>query len=508
MRHRSLFCVVVLAFAPVLLAGCPGGNAGIGERCGSTGDCNSTLQCVSNVCVARCQRAPDCGDGYACDAHGLCQPAAGQLGDTCTSEIDCAAGLACELCEFGTECDQLLATCSPEGIGRPAGAACAQDEDCRNGTCALGHCVDLCRDTRDCGTGTSCALVPRIEADGAMFGACLQAHGALRRQLPVAGASDSGVQLPIPDSARSVAVTFSVDDLAQQVGAKRVISPSGQVLVDYDPAAPDHNYYATPVRHRPDFGQSTLAMPSSPDAPLEPGVYTLDVSSIRADGSQGTATPTATAVVKLDTSVLLDLHFYFLDFADHPCAAHFGGTLDAEVAGTAAFFQDEYLGQLRALFAHGGIALGTATYEDLPGHPDLDGHDVANAGELLALGGHDTGINVFFVRTLSPVGLQAWGPNPGPAGIAGTRQSGIVVSIDTLCYETWGKLARITAHELARYMGLYDNVELDATLDASHVDPIGDSDMSSSNLMFYSEMGGGDLSADQRDILGRSAVLR
>jgi hypothetical protein len=53
-------------------------------------------------------------------------------------------------------------------------------------------------------------------------------------------------------------------------------------------------------------------------------------------------------------------------------------------------------------------------------------------------------------------------------------------------------------------MGLYDNVELDP----AQVDPIADSDMSSANLLFYSELGGGDLSAGQQYILARSAVLR
>jgi hypothetical protein len=111
---------------------------------------------------------------------------------------------------------------------------------------------------------------------------------------------------------------------------------------------------------------------------------------------------------------------------------------------------------------------------------------------------------VFFVRTLSPVGLQAISPNPGPAGLANTRQSGVVIGLDTLCYRSWPQLARLTAHELARYMGLYNNIELDP----AHVDPIADSDMSISNLMFYSELGGVFLSDGQREILSRSPVLR
>jgi hypothetical protein len=387
----------------------------------------------------------------------------------------------------------------PENAGRPTGEVCLRDADCRNNTCALGHCVDLCTDTLDCPSGTACAVLPRVEAAGAMFSGCLQSHGILSWNIPV----QSGVPsyLPIPDSARSVALSLSVDDSNQEVGVVHMVAPSGQVVID-NPIA---NYYTDPVRHRPEFGQSVLAMPSSPSTPLEPGAYLMDVRALRADGTMpGSAAPSATAVIKLDSSVILDLHFYFLNFDDHPCAQAFGPTLNAELAQAASFFQHDFLGQLRSIFLHGGIELGTLTYEDVRTHPELDGLDVADAPALLALGSHATGINVFFVRTLSPVGLQAYGPNPGPAGLAGTANSGIVVSLDTVCYRSWQTLARLTAHELARYMGLYDNVELDAT----HVDPIDDSDMSNTNLMFYSELGGQELSAGQRSILARSAVLR
>jgi hypothetical protein len=256
-----------------------------------------------------------------------------------------------------------------------------------------------------------------------------------------------------------------------------------------------------------------LSMPSTPTTPLEPGVYTLRVRSLRPGFDEmgnpinGTATPTMTAVVKLDASVILDLHFYFLNLDDHPCAQSFGGKLDATVAQSAEFFQSTFVTQLRTIFAQGGIALGSTTYEDLRDHPDLDGLDVANLASLSALGTHATGINVFFVRTLSPVGLQAIGPNPGPAGLAGTRQSGIVLGVDTLCYRSWTQLARIMSHELSLYMGLYNNVEVDA----SHRDLIPDNDSDadpSRNLMFYSELGGTELSEGQRYILSRSPVLR
>jgi hypothetical protein len=472
----------------------------VGDRCGDSSDCESSLQCVDAVCIPHCQRAPECGDGFSCTKDGTCVKAIGQEGDACTSEVDCATGLACELA--GTPPDpqgNLAASCTTEGPGGPAGATCASDHDCRDGTCALGHCTDLCQDNRDCAAGTSCTGIPRIEANGAMYQGCLQSNGSLRWTIPVAAPSQQ-VYLPSPASARELAVMLAVDDLDQKVGVTQLISPTG--VVEIDPHQTD--LFQNLVRFSPELGQSELVVASSPSALLEAGAYQMTVSSLTPLDATGTATPRVTVVAKLDQSVLLDLHFYFLNFDDHPCSAAFGDTLNATIAQSSSFFQSDFLGMLRSVFEHGGVTLGTMTYEDLRDHPDLDGLDIADAPSLLALGAHDTGINVFFVRTLRPVGLQAFGPNPGPAGIASTRASGIVVGLDTLCYEKWTDVARLTAHELARYMGLYNNAELDGM----HFDPIDDSDKTSDNLMFYSDLGGTDLSDGQRNILTRSPVLR
>jgi hypothetical protein len=161
---------------------------------------------------------------------------------------------------------------------------------------------------------------------------------------------------------------------------------------------------------------------------------------------------------------------------------------------------------VRSIFAQAGVQIGTISYDDLPTHPDLDGLELTDAASLLALGSYAGGINIFLVRTLSPAGVQAFGPNPGPAGVANTSASGIVISMDTLCYRSWSELGRLTVHELAHYMGLYDNVGLDGV---SH-DPISDDDVGdpTTNIMFYSELGGTTISPEQRQILMASAVLR
>jgi hypothetical protein len=509
MRHRTVFLLVIL------VAGCPGGDAGIGETCARHGDCDGTLQCTGSVCVPRCERGPDCGDGYSCDGDGLCQLATGQPGDGCTSEIDCAPGLSCQI--DGQALDNtghLLASCTAQNAARPPGATCALDTDCRNGTCALGQCVDLCSETRDCATGRSCMVIPRVEASGSPFHGCLPAQGNIVWSIPNSTPLATFL-LPVPSGAHSASVVFSVDDLAQRVGAQSVYSPSGVPLYvpcsvtqdqDCDPVS---DFFKHTLRHQPLFGQSVIALPSTPSVPLETGAYRVHMSSYRPNGTTGSAIPRVTAVVRIDSAVLLDLHFNFLNLEDHMCESTFGNAqLNAGVAQVETFFQNDFLGELQTIFARGGIALGAITYRDMLDHPDLDGLDITDAGSLLELGDSPTGINVFFVRTLSPVGLLAIGPNPGPAGLANTRQSGIIISLDTLCYRSWSQLARITAHELARYMGLHHNVELGATTDQDWRDKIDDTDDSENNLMFFSEFGGVDITPGQRDILTRSGVLR
>jgi hypothetical protein len=506
---RSTILVLV-----VTLAGCTGG-ADIGATCARHSDCDSSLQCVQRVCQARCARAPDCGDGYSCDEHGFCNIANKLAGESCTSEVDCAPGLSCQINVDPS--NRLIRKCAAQLAGAPAGAACTADTDCRNGTCALGRCVDLCRGTRDCGAGTSCTKIPHVGAEGALFDGCLVANGVLTFPVTVPPPSQTPRQpalLPVPNGATHASLVLSTAT-PRSVGATRVTAPaSAAPLFQLCPkdgdltcsdAAQRTQFFVNRLRHRREPGLSVLAVPSTSAVALEPGLYRVQASSFHVDGSEGPA-PTATAVIRLGTTtpLRLDLHFHFLDLAEHPCNAAFGGVrLDGATSQIEPFFQTDYLGALRSILQEqGALSVDRITYEDVA-RPELDGLELANAGALLQIGKHAGGINVFFVRNLSPVGIQAFGPTPGPAGLAGTSRSGIIVGIDTLCYRSWRQLARLTAHEIARYMGLSQNVELDG-----HLDAISDSDATSGNLMFYSELGGIELSAGQREILSRSPVLR
>jgi hypothetical protein len=565
MRRDLLSALMSLTALGAALVGCRGG-AGVGESCGSNDDCDGALQCLNDICEPRCDRAPDCGDGYACRNH-LCVVATGGKGDDCQGESDCTPGLACQIkgAEVDPKTNRLVANCFAENtMGHPAGKPCGGDADCRNGTCELGHCVDLCHDTLDCAGGTSCTTIPRVAVNGALFEGCLPTQGTVTWEIPVVSPS-AQILLPVPSDAVSAGLVMSVDDPRQKVGVESVLDPCGctrytvpcsfatprdpRTCTDLLAAAQFYSQdpnadvgpvnrgvisdaasgvCATPVncnpsggpvfnhfRHIPAFGRSVLLMPSIPrPGELKNGAYQIQVSSFWPDNSHGSAVPRVTAFVRINggSTFDLDLHFFFLDLNDHPCAAMTGNAaLSAGAASGAAFFQTDYLGELKRVFGRVGIAVNAASYQDIPDRHALDGVDVADIGSLFALGTDPTGIDVFFVRSLSPLGVEVFGPAPGPSGVPGA--SGIAISLDTLCYRDWRAVARLTAHAIGHYMGLYHNIEppdpVQGPSDPPWQDPDADTDDSNSNLMYFSQIhDGADLTVDQTFTLTRSPVLR
>lgn len=556
-------CAALGAALGVALGGCRGG-AGVGDACGSNDDCDSSLQCLADICEPRCMRAPDCGDGYACRS-GLCVAAGLLRGNICHGESDCAAGLSCQIrgAEVDTTTNRLVANCMSENPnGHPAGKPCGGDDECRNGTCELGHCVDLCNNIFDCADGTSCMTIPRVAVAGAFFEGCLPSQGTVSWDIPVTSPS-AQILLPVPSSAVSAELVMSVDDPGQKVGVQSVLDPCGctrytvpcsflppgdrgtctdllaaDQFYSQDPSSgfvpfsrgvtsdpvggacaspvvcnPDGNPMVNHFRHIPALGHSVLLMPSIPrSGEIKNGAYQIQVSSFWPDDSPGSAIPHVTAVIRIGTGDTLDLHFFFLDLDDHPCAAMTGNAaLSAGAARGAAFFQTDYLGELKRVLLRGGIKVNPVSYQDIPDRHLLDGIDVADLGSLFALGPDSTGIDVFFVRSLSPLGVEVSGPSPGPAGVA--RASGIAVSLDTLCYRDWPAVARLTAHAIGHYMGLYHNIEPPDPLQGPNDPPWQDLDMdtddSSSNLMYFSQFRDGDaLTVDQTFTLIRSPVLQ
>jgi hypothetical protein len=514
LRAAQLAALLVLAGT-----GACGGGAGIGERCDSLSECASDLQCLNHICVPRCERHADCGDGFVCRDNGICEVVESQVGDLCVREIECGPGQFCQLDDEDNDQDGILAgECALEVSGGVLDAPCEADADCQQGTCALGRCVFLCvpepdgsfeGEDLDCPAEHICSTIPRqIAPDGPVpaFYGCLPNSGDIVYRIPTTMDFQT-LMLPVPGAARSLAVVMSVDDEDDLVGAAALRSPAGQTL--YLEPLDRAEYFANPVRHDLAPGIATLLLPQTPDLPLEPGAYSIDV------GTTGTEIPTVEVTYKLESAgpgVHLDVHFYFLDLTTHPCplvndvpVPSRAGEQTAADFETSTEFQIAFVDELEAIFNNAGVVLdlAEATYDDISGRADLDGLDRERLPELLSLSTHEGGAHIFFVRSISPAGLEGLvGGPPAPPGRPGTRASGVVIATDTLCYADWAYLARTTAHELARSLGLERSVEPDGYEDA-----ISDTGYESSNLMYFSDQGGRTLSPDQSQILRLNPAL-
>lgn len=515
--RRAVAVVTAIAGWAMVLAitaGCGGDGRELGEACDTSGECSADLQCLEQVCVPRCHGHVDCGDGAVCD-DGECRVVASAIDDPCFSELDCGRGQTCRMVET-------LAitpgTCQAEGVGRLEGERCAADDDCRMGGCALGRCVSLCRDTTDCRRGWNCAAVPLPDRSLSGVNACLPGNATIEFELPVPmGAMSPAIEVPVPSTARSMVLVFEAPTPSQTVGASELVSPEGDVIYR-EGAGLDADFYANQVRHAPHADVSVLQVPSSsyPEAALTGGLYTVRVvfrrDPLPGTGLPGTGQPRLRVIEKLGSATRLDLHFYFLDLADHPCEEGIGtDRLAAASARTLSGFQQEYLATIESIFSAANINLGEVTYTDLSelvedGRPDLDILDLTRAPELFRIPRRSGGVSIFFVRSMLPDSQQLLtGGTPG-APVPGTGASGVAISADTLCYRSWNQLARQTAHGIARHMGLFRNREPDD--DPTHVDPIADSPSDMTNLMHWSEFGGTELSLGQREILRSSPVLR
>lgn len=453
-----------------------------------------------------CELDRDCDDGFHCDADHQCVPVISEIGQPCSREGDCGPGQTCSLTTVDTDgdgvADALAPTCQEQSVGLGTGAMCVEDASCATGVCAIGRCVELCAQTTDCPSGTACVGIPRIAVRAApLFDGCLQAAGTLETAIAV-DAVRSLVSIPVPANALSFTIVADVGRTDQAVGTVKLTSPSGELLYQRPAATDEVTFWTQPVRYAPDLQISSMLVPNSSAVKLAAGAYEAEIASFLPGGGVGTLVPDVKVVYRLGTAGhILDVNLYFLDLAGHPCP---GADMSAALAANSPLIQDQFLPAWRGAFAQAGLALGDITYHDVTGRPDLDSLQPAELPDLFALSDSDVpALNVFVVRSLDPLGVQALsGGSPGPLD-HGTMHSGVVITADALCLASWFNLGRVTAHEAAHYLGLYHNVELDG-----HVDPLSTTDQGVDNLMYFGAGGGTQLTAEQQDILTRSPILR
>ncbi|MEZ4398879.1 MAG: hypothetical protein R3B06_02610 [Kofleriaceae bacterium] len=499
-----------------LVVGCGGGGASVGETCTTVAECADGLQCLDHICRPGCLADIDCGDGRFCEARE-CKVVLSELGDPCVSETECGRGQTCRLPvdTFTTgvgACQSELST-GPRVVGEP----CAIDDDCRIGACALGRCTALCANDSQCLRGFLCTEIPRVSADAEAalggYRGCLPSRGTLTYDVPVrplllpAASATQTITVPVVQTATSLTVVTEAGRASDVVGVAKV-ADQAEVIFDETPGQPKL------LRHTRLPGLAVLQIPttSAVDS-VHWGHYQMDIKTSAASGAIANAGRRIRIVEKLGNDARLDLHFYFADLSNHPCLSQ---PLDAAHAASDDDFQTRFRTELVRIFAPANIAIAAVTYGDIAGTQDgrgqipagtYDSLTATSAAALFRRFPHTTGVNVFIVRSLAPAGTEILvGGTPG-APMGGTAASGVAVAMTPLCYqppgERWAYLARITAHAVARHMGLYRNREPDGS-----ADPLDDSPTDESNLMYWGEDGQTSLSSEQRDVLRKSPVLR
>ncbi len=476
-------------------------SAGLGESCDRAADCESELQCFGGICTHACQAHFDCGEGYLCNG-GKCERVESSAGDACARELDCGPGQACRPDAIDNDDDgYLAASCQLESPGAGTAVACVSDADCRGGTCAIGHCTQLCRLDEDCPLDLACKEIPRATARGAarLLG-CIQGEGVLKAKI-AADFPYQDVDIAVPAHARSMAIVSTVDT-NQLVGLARLTAPTGEIL--YATPFSPQEYLDNPIRYEPGEQVSTALIPNTAAVELEFGIYRAEVGSFLPQGGVGTAVPTIEVLYKLDAGRVLDLHFHFLNLDEHPCETMIGGTLTATTAQTLEGFQTAFLGRIATIFDTAGIEIGALTYEDVLDRPDLDGLVQSDLGSIASIADGRAGLHIFFVRSIDPVGIQALATGiPGAPRTAHTAASAITLGLDTLCYRSWTSVARLATHAMAHQMGLFNSISPEGV-----GDPIADTDEGTDNLMYFGEFGGTTISAEQASVLGQWPGLR
>jgi hypothetical protein len=454
-----------------------------------------------------CNEHHDCPDGHACLAH-RCELVRSLIGDGCAREIDCGPGQTCTATGFDAdsdgEPDTLAPTCQ-ETSGRAVGSACDVNDECASRACSLGHCAELCRDSDDCRSGSACVGVPYIFSPRAIddFDGCMPATGVLTADLPV---DDDGlVHVPVPEHALSLTLVTEIGDPGMFVGLTRLVSPSGQLLWDRPaPIADSVLVSEQPIRYAPATEIASLMLPNSTDAPLESGVYRATVAAWQSEGLMARQQPRVRAVFRLGVEGrTLDVNFHFMDLEEHACLGlkSLGASRAAEPGSP---WQAELLPAWQAAFAPAGITLGTMSYDDEIDHPELDSVRPDEVGALFALGERGrAALDVYVVRSIYPLGtLAVAGGTPGPLEHS-TTHSGVVVSADALCMLGWDDFGRVVAHAAARYLGLYESLDVHGRHDL-----LVSTDDASNNLVYYRLGSTTDLTEEQATILRANPVLR
>jgi hypothetical protein len=299
--------------------------------------------------------------------------------------------------------------------------------------------------------------------------------------------------------------------------------------VDYAEADAPLNPVATGDHLHP----AVVMLPIGASSALSPAGYTLALDAARPGDLR------LTTLASPGGGQRLDLNAFYVGVRDLSPEGDRGPPLlaDALAIVDEIFAQaDIFIGDLRQIAVPGELPARGTAFE--PRGDEAQGFSVLHDRfgvyvELpglfeLSAGAGNAAINLFFVQEIAPLRTggepeaQAGGI-PGPLGMHGTGASGIAISTDMMAGDA-EMLGRTLAHEIAHYLGLFHTSELDGSVseplddtpecrldrdqDGDGLSVADCAEHGADNLMFWAKTTGTQLSAQQREVLRRAAILQ
>jgi hypothetical protein len=450
----------------------------------------------------------------------------------CARDADCG-GSTCVLDPATATRDREspALSCGGKIGGLAARERCSAGDACESGLCGLaGVCLAPCAGNEDCATGELCRpLEVRLEEGLAPVRACTRI-AALPDDVRIAepahiaaleGDEVGTVQTP---AGRGTSIIYlKAECEAQPILVTLHSRPNGQELFDFEKAFIDNQVALNPVVPSGRTPLLSMLVPNNPAVEAAPQGYELGVFVDRTSSAE-------LVVASRDAQrKILDLSLFYVGGGESSVAGGFHPGA-APVA--------DMISRLRSGYAALGLELGAVREYDVTGalreelrvietEDVLDDQGNAIDVELVGLdrlfqlsaGVDDSGINLFLVSDMDFI-LGVSGGIPGALGVHGTPTSGVAVALDA----AGDRAVAVVMHEIGHQMGLFHTSELDGR----RVEPLGDTPgcgaerdsdgdglldpsecqgAGADNLMFWAGSGT-KLSAQQREVLSRSLILR
>lgn len=415
-------------------------------------------------------------------------------------------------------------SCGAARVGGALASLCTLGDQCELGLCvAAGTCRAPCGVDADCGAAERCAAVQlRVAVDAMQPGrACVPwadaPTGVMAERELAAGTLAAGTlndNLALPGGAGHHSLLTPCGGRVEP-RALRSLAPSAALLYDVERISLGQaQQNSVAFLHRP----LTVLLPNGPDSVLEDAGYDLE---LRADSAGDVERIT---LRREAPGSVLDLDLFYVGLTSLGPEGERG----PEVVATA-------LDGIEAIFAEAGVSIGEVRQHEVVGalasrlaiidvQPDFTSEERSELFRLSA-GAAGPSISIFFVRSMGRGVLGFSGGIPGPQALHGLDGSGVVIALDLLLMSSLD-LDALMAHELGHFLGLFHTSELfGSSLDTFSDTPVcslaqdasGDgvlsldecADHGADNLMFWSaEAEARGLSAQQRDVIARSVVLR